>query len=219
MRHVRFRVLVACLPMVVALAACSQQSAAPAAAAAPAPAAAPVQPSIARGKVLVDASGCHDCHTPKKLGPNGPELDMTRLLSGHPEGMKVTTQFKPAPGSPWTVATNYALTAWSGPWGITYAANLTPDPNTGLRVASGRSAVHQGNQNRKAHGHVARHPAADAVAGFRAVQRRGSERHLELLQGTIPRDQQSRRRLPRSADGDVEGEVGGSMIPADTHDN
>ena len=40
---------------------------------------------IARGKYLVDIMGCHDCHTPMKLGPNGPEWDMTRALSGHPE--------------------------------------------------------------------------------------------------------------------------------------
>jgi hypothetical protein len=26
------------------------------------------------------------------------------------------------------------MTAWAGPWGISYAANLTPDPTTGLGV-------------------------------------------------------------------------------------
>lgn len=26
------------------------------------------------------------------------------------------------------------LTAWSGPWGISYAVNLTPDENTGLGI-------------------------------------------------------------------------------------
>ena len=40
---------------------------------------------IARGKYLVDIMGCHDCHTPMKLGANGPEWDMSRALSGHPE--------------------------------------------------------------------------------------------------------------------------------------
>src|SRR5687768_5906120 len=39
---------------------------------------------IARGKYLVNTSACHDCHTPKIMTPNGPELDTTRLLSGHP---------------------------------------------------------------------------------------------------------------------------------------
>jgi hypothetical protein len=26
--------------------------------------------------------GCNDCHTPLKMGPKGPEPDMTRMLSG-----------------------------------------------------------------------------------------------------------------------------------------
>ncbi len=42
--------------------------------------AAPVQ----RGAYLVRAMGCNDCHTPWKLGPKGPEPDMSRALSGHP---------------------------------------------------------------------------------------------------------------------------------------
>jgi hypothetical protein len=97
-----------------------------------APAAAPADP-IVRGKWLVSYGGCHDCHTPKKLGPKGPEPDMTRALSGHPEGEKVSPPFTPARGSSWTAATNDALTAWSGPWGVSFAANLTPDKLTGLR--------------------------------------------------------------------------------------
>jgi hypothetical protein len=58
---------------------------------------------------------------------------MERMLSGHPENLKITSPYKPAPGTPWTAATNDHLTAWSGPWGISYAANLTPDALTGLR--------------------------------------------------------------------------------------
>ena len=41
---------------------------------------------VERGRYLVQSIGCGDCHTPKKLGPNGPEEDHGRLLSGHPEG-------------------------------------------------------------------------------------------------------------------------------------
>ena len=44
---------------------------------------------VGRGKYLVTTSGCHDCHTPAKMGPNGPEPDMSRALSGHPENIKV----------------------------------------------------------------------------------------------------------------------------------
>jgi hypothetical protein len=68
--------------------------------------------------MLTVVGGCHDCHTIKKVGPKGPEPDMTRMLAGHPEDLKITAPFQPAPGSPWTIATNDMLTAWSGPWGV-----------------------------------------------------------------------------------------------------
>lgn len=93
----------------------------------------PAQSPVERGKMLVTFGGCHDCHSPKKYGPKGPEPDVDRLLSGHPEGAKVDAPFKPTSGSSWIAATNEHFTAWSGPWGISFAANLTPDPLTGLR--------------------------------------------------------------------------------------
>jgi hypothetical protein len=86
---------------------------------------------IERGKYLVGIMGCNDCHTPLKMGPQGPEPDMSRMLSGHPEGMKLPPP--PKPVGPW-VASTVLLTAWSGPWGMTYAANLTPDKNTGMGI-------------------------------------------------------------------------------------
>ena len=115
----------------VAISACNPPPAAPPAAAAPA--AAPVQTQVERGRMLVIGGLCHDCHTPKKFGPKGPEPDMDRMLSGHPEGDKVAGPYKPAAGSPWIIATSADLTAWSGPWGVSFPANLTPDANTGLR--------------------------------------------------------------------------------------
>jgi mono/diheme cytochrome c family protein len=118
---------------VVALAACTQQSA-PAPAATPAPAAAPAQSQVERGHMLVIGGGCHDCHTPKKFGPNGPEPDMSRMLSGQPESDKITAPFAQPKGSPWTTHANDHLTAWSGAWGVSFAANLTPDMNTGLGI-------------------------------------------------------------------------------------
>ena len=32
----------------------------------------------------------------------------------------------------WMAATNATLTAWAGPWGVSFTANLTPDVKTGL---------------------------------------------------------------------------------------
>ena len=88
---------------------------------------------VARGRDLVFSIGCNDCHTPKKMGPKGPELDVARLLSGHRDDREMPPP--PAlPGGPWAIVTNTDLTAWSGPWGISYAQNLTPDENTGLGI-------------------------------------------------------------------------------------
>jgi len=129
-RQNRVALVALCLPVAMTFAACSQSSAPPPAAATTT---APTQSLAERGRVLVTAGGCNDCHSPKKMGPNGPEPDMDRLLSGHPEGSPVPTTYTPAPGSPWTIATTDDLTAWSGPWGVSFPANLTPDPNTGLR--------------------------------------------------------------------------------------
>ena len=86
---------------------------------------------VARGKYLVNTSGCHDCHTPFKMGPNGAEPDMTRMLSGHPETLAMPAAPKLPPG-PWLITAAGTNTAWSGPWGVSFTANLTPDADTGL---------------------------------------------------------------------------------------
>lgn len=86
---------------------------------------------VARGKYLVTVGGCNDCHTPWKLGQNGPEPDMTRLLSGHPEQLTMPPAPTLAKG-PWMITVAGSMTAWAGPWGVSFTANLTPDPETGL---------------------------------------------------------------------------------------
>jgi len=92
-----------------------------------APAASPVE----RGKHLVTVSGCHDCHTPLKAGPKGPEPDMSRMLSGHPAELAMPPAPALPPG-PWAVTVAATLTAWAGPWGVSFTANLTPDEETGI---------------------------------------------------------------------------------------
>jgi mono/diheme cytochrome c family protein len=86
---------------------------------------------IARGRYLVTTSGCNDCHTPLRMGENGPEPDMSRMLSGHPESLQIEAPPAP-PGKPWSVVAAETMTAWSGPWGVSFTANLTPDVETGL---------------------------------------------------------------------------------------
>jgi mono/diheme cytochrome c family protein len=85
---------------------------------------------VARGRYLVTVAGCNDCHTPWHEGPNGPEPDMSRMLSGHPGHAELPPS--PEPVGPWTGAVSATNTAWSGPWGVSFTANLTPDPETGL---------------------------------------------------------------------------------------
>lgn len=85
---------------------------------------------VSLGEHLVKTSGCHDCHTPLKMGANGPEPDMSRMLSGHPQAMKLPPA--PVAAPPWIGAVAATNTAWSGPWGVSFTANLTPDKATGL---------------------------------------------------------------------------------------
>lgn len=86
---------------------------------------------VERGRYLVTTSGCHDCHTPLKMTDAGPEPDMSRMLSGHPESFAISRP--PAdPGEEWMMVASRTLTAFSGPWGVSFTANLTPDDETGL---------------------------------------------------------------------------------------
>jgi len=107
---------------------------------------------IERGRHLVVVAGCHDCHSPKVRGPNGPAPHPMKLLSGH----QADAGTPPVPAGAlapdrWMAMTTGDMTAWAGPWGISYAANLTPDPATGLGgwteelfVKTLRTGKHQG---------------------------------------------------------------------------
>jgi mono/diheme cytochrome c family protein len=87
---------------------------------------------VERGRALVNFGGCHDCHTPLKIGANGPEPDMSRALSGHPAHLVMP----PAPklSGPWVWSAAGTNTAFAGPWGVSYTRNLTPDRVTGLGI-------------------------------------------------------------------------------------
>ena len=76
MRIGQHRIVLAsvCVPVAVAINGCGQSTA----------------QQVERGRVLVIAAGCNDCHTTKKAGPQGPEPDMSRMLSGHPEQVKIS---------------------------------------------------------------------------------------------------------------------------------
>lgn len=103
---------------------------------------------VERGAFLVEVGACNDCHTPWKMTPNGPEPDWTRLLSGHPQGQALAAA---RTDDTWQWAGAGTNTAYFGPWGISYAANLTPDVETGtgawtaeMFVASIKTGKHWG---------------------------------------------------------------------------
>lgn len=97
------------------------------------PVKAPDGGQIARGEHLVAIAACNDCHTPKIFGPSGPSPDPARLLSGHPQGTRLppVPQHVLGPEGWGAIGTN-DFTAWAGPWGISFAINLTPDLETGI---------------------------------------------------------------------------------------
>ena len=108
---------------------------------------------VERGAHLVKTMACHDCHTPWTMGPSGPHPDMTRALTGHPSDV-VMPPAPPASG-PWIGHMAATNTAWAGPWGVSFTANLTPDKETGLGtwteeifVATMRTGRHQGKGRR-----------------------------------------------------------------------
>ncbi len=80
---------------------------------------------IEYGKYLVTITGCNDCHTPKRMGPRGPELVIEQLLSGY-QANRPVAQFDEGKAKQGFAQMNEDMTAAAGPWGISFAANLTP---------------------------------------------------------------------------------------------
>jgi mono/diheme cytochrome c family protein len=107
---------------------------------------------VSRGEYLVMLGGCGDCHTTKKFSAQGPEPDLGRHMAGAPAHAKVPAV--PAGAlSPtgWGVLGSQDMTTWAGPWGVSFAANLTPDNKTGIGmmteamfVKSMRTGKHRG---------------------------------------------------------------------------
>jgi len=82
------------------------------------------------GEHLVTIGACNDCHTPKKMTAHGPDLDSSLWLSGHPAQLPPPNVNRKEMESKGLAITG-DLTSWIGPWGISYAANLTSD-STGI---------------------------------------------------------------------------------------
>ncbi len=87
---------------------------------------------IARGKYLVTISGCNDCHSPKLMTQVGPVPDSTKLMSGYPSERGIPTLSEAIAKDQNWVKMSPDATAFVGPWGISFGANLTPDVTTGI---------------------------------------------------------------------------------------
>lgn len=78
-----------------------------------------------RGKYMVDVLGCADCHTPKKMTEQGPVNDMEKYLMGFDASTELSPVPENVPIGPWVLFKG-DLTAAVGPWGTSFAGNLTP---------------------------------------------------------------------------------------------
>jgi hypothetical protein len=85
---------------------------------------------IKRGNYLVNAMGCDDCHTNKRMGPKGPELDLEHRFGGHLANSPLGKADISVMQNGW-VLFSMAGTATTGPWGMSFAANISSDP-TGI---------------------------------------------------------------------------------------
>jgi cytochrome c len=111
-------------------------------------AAAPAADPVAHGKYLVSITACNDCHTPMMMTAEGPRPDMTKMLAGHPAAMVMPPP--PTPVGPWVWFGAGTNTAFAGPWGVSYAINLTPSSsglsawNEEMFVKAFRTGKHMG---------------------------------------------------------------------------
>jgi mono/diheme cytochrome c family protein len=85
---------------------------------------------VARGEYLVTTTGCDDCHSPKKMGANGPELIPELRFSGFPKDGKLPGVNKAEIGKGWMLFAP-DLTAAVGQWGVSFAGNISSD-ETGI---------------------------------------------------------------------------------------
>ena len=81
---------------------------------------------VKRGEYLVNTIGCDDCHSPKRMGAHGPEIIPELRLSGYPSDRPLTTADTNVVKKGWMLFSDDLTTA-VGPWGQSFAANLTSD--------------------------------------------------------------------------------------------
>lgn len=81
---------------------------------------------VKRGEYLVNAVGCDDCHSPKKMGPNGPEIIEDLRFSGYPSERIISKVDTNTVKLGWMMLGS-DLTSAVGPWGMSFSANISSD--------------------------------------------------------------------------------------------
>ena len=81
---------------------------------------------IQRGDYLVTTIGCNDCHSPKRMGLQGPEIIPELMLSGYQADIPLAQIDKNVLQKGWVLFTG-DLNAAVGPWGVSFSANITSD--------------------------------------------------------------------------------------------
>ncbi len=94
------------------------------------------------GELLAEEYGCVNCHSPKIVTNGQILIDEEKIFSGHPQN-NILPDFPPELVSPgkWKGLYTADMTAWGGPWGISYASNITPDKKTGIGELSLESFI------------------------------------------------------------------------------
>ena len=158
-------------------------------------AAAPAMSPVERGKMLVIGGGCHDCHTPKKIGPNGPRGRSRQGAVGPPGERRRAGALHGRQGQP--VLDPHQRP----PDGVERRVGrvLCRQPDAGRdhrHRALVRGLVREGDQGRQAHGRRPSHPAADAVVLVQPAAGRRSEGDLCVPEIAAGRSRTRCRRRP-----------------------
>lgn len=94
---------------------------------------------VVRGKFLTEVLGCVECHTPKNADG---KPDMKYYLAGHRAADPYPTWSDSLWDREMGMVVSTTGTAYAGPWGITFARNLTPDPTTGIAGWNEEAFIH-----------------------------------------------------------------------------
>jgi len=81
---------------------------------------------VKRGEYLVNSIGCDDCHSPKRMVGNQPEIIEELRFGGYPSDRPVQPVDTNSVKKGWMML-GADLTSAVGPWGMSFSANISAD--------------------------------------------------------------------------------------------